>query len=238
VNLSLLLIPALSGYWFLTKAYPSRYQVARLTGYHLFFYSAITGVILLTFARFITYGWESCTECEPYKKLWADFAPFDYSGTVFFVAVLALVLPRAINCFFSKQVEADKAAMRSGGLIESLLQQGMNEDRLIQMSLKSSRSYVGFAAESGVTAENRESDVAIIPLASGYRHPKTQELKLTLDYASAIEKVLLNGASNLEQYDLRIVFPKSEIASVRLFDMDVNRELSSHPAREEAKVSE
>ena len=33
MNLSLLLVPALSGYWFLTRVYRTRYRTSRQTGY-------------------------------------------------------------------------------------------------------------------------------------------------------------------------------------------------------------
>lgn len=46
-----LLIPALGGYWFLTKTDVTRYGVARQSGYHLFFKSAFAGFI------FYVSGW-------------------------------------------------------------------------------------------------------------------------------------------------------------------------------------
>lgn len=102
----------------------------------------------------------------------------------------------------------------------------MERDLLIELSLRSGKSYIGFAEESGITAPNRESDVAIIPLASGYRDEKTRELELTTDYASVIEKARSGDLSHLEEQDLRVVFPKGEIVSARLFDIEVYRELS------------
>lgn len=187
------------------------------------------GAILFTFARLTT--WALGGVFEPYTVWWNnDFAPFDYSGTVFVSALLALVLPLAINRFSSKERAAKKAAIANGNLIELVIQQGMDAAILIELSLRGGKSYVGFAAESGITAPNRESDVAIIPLASGYRDEKTRELELTTDYASIIDKVNFGGLSHLEEEDLRIVFPKGEIVSARLFDIDVYQELSIHRA--------
>lgn len=113
-NLLLVLALTLSGYWFLTRTYQTRYWITRQSGYHLFFTSAIMGVVLFTFARLITSGFGGF--CEPCTSWTRDFAPFDYSGTVIIGAVLALGLPRLINRFSSK----DRAAKRRLSSVETL----------------------------------------------------------------------------------------------------------------------
>ena len=47
MNLGLFLIPALGGYYLLSRTLVSRYWVARQAGYKLFFSAAIAGVVLL-----------------------------------------------------------------------------------------------------------------------------------------------------------------------------------------------
>ena len=91
--------------------------------------------------------------------------------------------------------------------------------------MKSGKCYIGFALESGITSPNRETDVAMVPLASGYRHAKTRELKLTSNYASVILQIRKGELENFAENDLRIILPKSEIASARLFDWRVHQQL-------------
>ena len=91
MNLGLLLIPALGGYYLPSRALVSRYWVARQTGYKLFFSSALAGVMLLVAARLVAVSLPS-DWAEPIVAWWRDFAPFDYAGTVLISAVLAIEL--------------------------------------------------------------------------------------------------------------------------------------------------
>ncbi len=52
--------------------------------------------------------------------------------------------------------------------------------------MKTGKSYIGFAWESGVSTSG-VTDVAVLPLASGYRDSDTQELKITTHYAPRLE---------------------------------------------------
>ena len=92
MNLGLLLIPALGGYYLLTRTLIWRYWVARQTGYKLFFSAAIAGVILLIVARLIAVAWPSDLG-EPIIAWWRNYAPFEYAGTVAISAALAVITP-------------------------------------------------------------------------------------------------------------------------------------------------
>ena len=84
---------------------------------------------------------------------------------------------------------------------------------LVEVTTKSSKCYIGFAQESGVAATS-ESDIAISPIASGYRDGETRVLKITTNYAPAL------ADSNLNLEDFRVLIPLSEVASARRFDPD------------------
>lgn len=64
-----------------------------------------------------------------------------------------------------------------------------------------------------------DADLSLMPLASGYRHKDTQQLVITTHYASAIE----NFHGDLE--DFRVVLPRAEITSARIFHPEVYRDL-------------
>ena len=57
-----------------------------------------------------------------------------------------------------------------------LLAESTERQVFVELTLRRGKSYIGLALNSGLQAHN-ESDVALIPLASGYRDPDTQELK-------------------------------------------------------------
>lgn len=77
------------------------------------------------------------------------------------------------------------------------------------------------ALVSGI-ASHGESDIALIPVASGYRKEDTHELEITTNYAPVLWEFLeKHGASGLVYEDFRVVIPMSEIVSARIFDPDV-----------------
>lgn len=218
MNLSLLLIPTLAGYWLLVRSNPTRYWMVRQSGYVLFFSSAIAGIALLAVARMLAVV---CDGCFPDAEFWwaNSYAPFDYSGTISLSALLALAIPVAINRFLGREIAAKKAAKANGDLIECVIQNSLDEGTLVELTMNNCKSYIGFARESGVAVQG-ESDAALIPLASGYRDKDTRELEITTEYASVIERRIESDAlPNVSFDDFQVVLPTREIASARHFDV-------------------
>ena len=91
-----------------------------------------------------------------------------------------------------------------------------------ELTLKSGKSYIGFVLERQIAAFG-ESDIALIPMKSGYRDKNTHELVLTTDYISAIRKCLDDRLTipDLHYEDFRVVIPMSEVLSVRIFHPEV-----------------
>ncbi len=113
-------------------------------------------------------------------------------------------------------------ARESGDLIELLISESIEEQKVVEISLRSGKSYIGFALESGITRQG-ESDIALIPIASGYRNKDTQELEITNDYARVILESLddPSPSPSLVYKDFQIVIPMSEIVSARIFHFEV-----------------
>ena len=216
MNLGSLLIPILGGYWFLTHLYFTRSDALRDSGYHLFFRSAITGVVLAAAAHLLIlavdarFPWAS--------ELWKLYLPSEYHGAAILSVVLGFVLPIVLNCFYSREKAERRTANERGDLVELLIAESLDRGKLVELSLRSGKSYVGFALRSKMT-RRAESDVAIIPIASGYRNKDTQELEITTNYAPVIQECLEDesDASDLINEDFRVVIPRSEIISARLF---------------------
>ena len=216
MNLGLLLIPALGGYYLLSRTLLWRYWVARQAGYKLFFSAAIAGVVLLVLARLIAVIWPSDLGA-PILAWWRHYAPFDYAGTVAISAALAVIIPLVANLFLDKNKCAMQAANAQGDLIECLMQEALDSGYLVEISTKSSKSYIGFVQHSSVTA-SEESDIAITPIASGYRDGKTRDLVITTNYLP----MLLDRSPDTQDFreHFRVVIPLAEIASARRFDPD------------------
>lgn len=220
MNLGLLLVPALGGYVLLGWTYVSRYWFARQSGYALFFSAAVAGIVLLATARLAT------VLLSPYMPpelhaVWRSYARFDYAGTVLVSALLSIMLPPLVNRYTDKIKWAKRFARASGDLIECLIQEAVESKghQLVEISTRGSKSYIGFALESGVAAGG-EPDIAIAPLVSGYRHSKTRELKITTHYGPVLLRTEGQPVGNLLEH-FRVVVPLAEVASARRFDPDV-----------------
>ena len=215
MGLGLLFIPTLGGYWFLTRLYYTRYDMLRDSGYHVLFKSAIAGCSLVVFARLII-----VFLLNPYLpqagEIWKSHVPFDYYGTATLSALLGVVLPFLFNRFYKKEKATRQVATESGNLIELLIRESIDDEKFVEFSLRSGKSYIGLVLESGI-ARHGESDVSLVPLKSGYRKEDTRELEITTDYAPVIWQSL-EESSYLVYEDFQIVIPMSEIVTARIFD--------------------
>ena len=213
MGLGLLLIPAIGGYWFLTHLHYTRYRAVRDSGYHLLFRSAFVGLVLFGLAYGIVLLLNHLT--PQFVSRWDGYVPIPHSAPAVLSVLLGFLLPIPLNWVYGAERAAQKAAKSSGDLVELLIAESIADQKLVELSLKSGKSYIGLALESGIERQQSEPDVALIPMLSGYRDKETRELAITTDYPLVIERALESWGLNYE--DFRIVVPMSEIVSARLF---------------------
>lgn len=215
MGLGWLLVPALGGYWFLIHAHFTRFGAHRHSGYHLVLRSGVAGGVFVILAHTVVL----CVDFAfpSVGEFWRKLVPINYSGTFLLSALLGIGLPLICNRFYSEGRAALRAAAEAGDLIELLLAESIRHQKLIQISLKSSKVYVGYALDVEPPVRG-ESDVAVIPLLSGYRDKDTCEMTITNNYVPLIQRYQSDQSA---LGDLRVVIPKSEIVSGRFFDMDI-----------------
>ena len=235
MGLGLLLVPVLAGYWLVTRLHYTRHPATRSSGYHVLFQSGLAGVGLFAIAYLITfamrYYWPEAGD------KWDSFAPAQYSDAVVLSALLGVILPFAGNLLYgsrkadqaaaaetrlpallwrnSSRKAARRAAAESGDFIELLIANSIDRNQMVELSLRNGKSYIGLALESGIESIG-ESDISIVPALSGYRDKATQELHITTEYASVIDKTI-QGATSIASDDFQVVIPMSEIISARTF---------------------
>ena len=213
MGLGLLLVPALAGYLFLNWFNGTRYALPRETGYHVVFQSVIAGVVLFVIARLLVMLANAVSPAI--ARCWNTIVPLDYSGTAAGTFFLAAILPLILNRFsrFDRFEARQKAAEAAGDQIGLIIDQAMLEGRFVELSLASGKSYVGSPIQ-GTFGHRDGGDIALIPIASGYRDNDSRDLVMTTNYAPAIEDQLSDRAVD----DLRVAFPMRDVASARLFD--------------------
>lgn len=239
MGLGLLLVPALAGYWLITRLHYTHYLAARSSGYHVLFLAGLAGGVLFGIAYLITfilryYFPEAGRE-------WDSFAPAQYSDAVLLSALLGGIMPFAGNLLdglmqaarqsesppsltkilrgnprnASRRAAARRTAAESGDFIKLLIASSIDQNQAIEFSLRSGKSYIGLALESGIESVG-DSDVSLVPIWSGYRDKATQELIITTEYASVIRESLA-GNPPIAFQDFQVVIPMSEIVSARTF---------------------
>ena len=214
MDFGLYLVPVLTGYWFLTHLHYTNYNVVRAAGYHVFFQSAIAGGLLFVFAQGIIYLLKLCLADDAIfvsSTLASNSAPF------ILCALSGFLLPPAGNKFYGREKSAAHIAEKNGYRLALLLSQSIKEQKFVELSLKSRKSYIGLILGSEITRYG-EPDIALLPLASGFRDKDTLELEITTNYAPAIEQSL--EASDLQYEDFQIVIPRDEVISARVFYPD------------------
>ena len=222
MSLGFLVAPALVGFLFLAVTYETRFALMRLSGYQVIFISALTGLVFLVLSRISVLLLDGT--CAPVTAAWKAFAPFDHSGALGLGIGLALAGALLSNRVTDRASAAKREARRNGNRIAWLLFDSLARNRMVEVTLKSNKSYVGYVRDSGVTTHRTDPNITLIPMISGYRDPETRELRLTTSYGERIAEFLSKGNRQKSLWkfeDFQVALPFSEIVSARLFDPEV-----------------
>lgn len=215
MTLGIWLVPVLLGFAILNFAHYHRRAFTATTGYQFFFLAALAGAVLLVGAHLVVLvtnalgnalepqGW---TEA---KALWKHAAPFAHSGKLATAALLGLAYVLVLNMAIGDEDAAARWAQRTEGSADALLRRSLEGRILLEVAMKSGRSYVGWVVRNTMDVD-WSGDVSLLPMFSGYRDNETRSLRLTNNYAT------LDHLENRE-----VVVIRSEIASLRHFDLDV-----------------
>ena len=221
MGLGLLLIPSLGGYWFLRRANFTRFEIYRLSGYHLLFRSALAGIILASFAHPIALFIDALV--PQLRSFWYAYISVNYVDTAILSILLAAIIPPVINRFHSEERAAKRTSENYGDLIELMIARAFEQIKLIELSLKNRKSYIGFVLWRSITKRG-QSDVTLVPVVSGYRFEDTLELCITTNYAPIIYKWIKEKPKKLSDFrDFNVVIPRSEVSSARIFDPEAYR---------------
>ncbi len=222
MGLGPLLVPAVGGYLLLTRLYWTRFHASRASGYHLFFQVLVAGSGLLALAYVLASVLEG--SCPQVALVWTTWVPFDYSGTFAISAVLGLALPPILNLCYDKERASRNAAARYGNLMELLIADSMKRRAILEFSMRSGKSYIGYATKNEIIAGG-EIDVELLPIWSGYRDEKTHKLTITTNYAPVMNESIkqdpVSGSGARLYNDFRIAFPMREVVSVRFFSPEI-----------------
>ena len=213
MGLGLILVPALAGSLFLVRFNLTRDSVSRETGYHVVFRAAIVGIALFFTARLLVNAANAFVPAI--SGSWKLILPLEYSGTAALTVILDFVMPLMLNFVpqFDRMTARRKVAEQDGDEIGLVVGQAILENQLVELSLTTGKSYVGTSLK-GTFGHRDTGDIALVPVASGFRHSDTHELVMTTNYAAVIGALLTTRHLD----ELRVAVPMRDITSARLFD--------------------
>ena len=215
MNLGIWLVPVLLGFAILNFTHIHRRAFTATTGYQFFFLAALAGAVLFVAAHSVVLaadalgnvlhpqGWTGA------KALWKYVAPFAHSGKLAAAALLGLGYVVAANMMVRDEDAAARWVKRTEGAAESLLRRSLEDRTLVEVAMKTGRSYVGLVVSGDTPDVNWSGDVSLLQVFSGYRDSETRRLRLTNNYAK-LGSLL----------DREVVVMRSEIASIRPFGLD------------------
>ena len=225
MNLALLLLPAVGGYWFVTHFNPTRIQAVRESGYHILFRSILAGIFWYCVAAaavwFLdTFGlWIFPSLIE----WWGTLFPETFTIETVTAIALGVVSPYALNMFYSKERSYERAALSRADHMELLVSDALRNQLPIEISLRSRKLYIGFVTGRNASGHSPIA-VSLIPIYSGHRTEDSLNLVIDIDYGHTLERLFDDTESeDWNPNDLRVVIPVGEIVSAKQFDPAIYR---------------
>jgi len=221
---NLLLLPLIGGYLFIHIAHYFRFAAQRADGYRLLFQAAIAGVALSIFGRLSELAW-ALTPLGKwfYEHFWKIFSPFPYSATSAYSLLLGPLFALTVNLFINEE-KAKSMELHSGGnFFLQLLDDAVNQKRMISVTLDSRKWYVGWVVESP-TLDPREQYFRLLPFISGYRDKDVLETRRTVYY----EAVLRDPA--IDRTEFVITLPLKDVKIAGFFNDEIYDEYFSEAA--------
>lgn len=219
-----LLVPALAGYWVLSRTYVTHFIVDRHVGYRFLFEMAIVGLTILAVAWWISNvsGLGEAAWLSWLTDRWSRWVPFKYSGTLAITGIIAGVVPAAVNWLIPAQVAAAWRAPESESRFGWLLRESLEKGLLVEISTTTGKSYIGYVLEED--PRQWERDVALLPVLSGYRDPTTSRLRITTNYSRLPSEWMENYA---------VTIAMKEVVSINRFEPRVYQAMRAAREREE-----
>ncbi len=234
----LLLLPLLGGYIFLITFFLTKFYHQRIERQRLIFNSSILAVLLslliLSLDKYIfkTY----LLNC---REFFGKLNPIEYEGLNESILIFLSAYPVAkiLNFIGTKKRALSYVVNKWGNDFEKLfwnsLKSKNDEDKLLKVTTKSNKVYVGYVNKISEPIDN--SHITIIPNFSGYRDKETQQFNVTTDYLNVLEHYINNGEQKLIDKKMGVIIPIVEIVMVSKFIPEIFDRFNNSEIKETEK---
>lgn len=236
MEFGLSLLPLLGGFLFLVIIRPSVPSLQRLEGYNLLLPIVCFGVIADLTASLLLYGYTK-TIAENVTLI-AEIPIFQYFedlklDTAAYSATHLLSIPVSLASAF-----VAKAALKlfdqtqwlrsyvqdDGSQLEVFLIDAQLRDKMISITLKNRKVYVGLVVESEFSRKKENEEdyyLKILPTLSGYRDPNSLRVVFTTRYSDKWTDKDLMKRTKLKVSDFEILISGNEVMTISKFDYTV-----------------
>jgi hypothetical protein len=212
---NLLIIPLVSGYFFITRSYLFKYKYRLLDRQKLLFESVIAAAIFLI----VSYGLAvilATVISDDYVKQYYSYRPFPYAGTAVISFLLSLFASYVPNLIISKDKVIKAAIREHGTAFDRLILESIESPQQICFTLDNGKVYIGYP--KSVSDLVNAGMVSIFPFYSGYRDDR-QDLVITTFYESFYVNLQDDDPEN-DDIDFVQLIAVNRIISAKRFDMD------------------
>lgn len=234
-----IMVVLVCGFWYTENHYQSRIRQARSNGWNSYFYVAMhgckfalqgAGLVLALFIILLA----ASTIINLFGFIWPDLHADFYSWLtdikvmtypLFFVLSMLMAgliaYEQGNNARAALENESARLAayreMAAQDGIESLLVQAIDEDKLIFVTLKSRKVYIGYVAAPRL--EHQETQhLALIPYISGYRDKDTlRYCEQHKYYELYLSKNITPDSEPLNLKHFRHIIPMDQVEAVSIF---------------------
>ncbi|MFK8260340.1 hypothetical protein ACFL9S_21450 [Erwinia sp. AnSW2-5] len=256
----IIMVVLVCGFWYTQNHYQSRIKLARSDGWNAYFYVAMHGckfaiqgfavifilflilLILSAIINLLGFIWPNI-HANLYSWM-TDIKIMSYP--IFFILSLMMAVLLALGQGNSARRSLEDEDVRQKAYremaaqdgIEALLVQAIDEGKLIFVTLKSRKVYIGYVTAPRM--EHHETQhLAIIPYISGYRNKDTLRYHEQHRYYDLYLKKDITGDSEPLNFNhFRHVIPMEQIEAVSLFDTETYKSFDEFSTPEPKKVGD
>lgn len=225
--LNLLVLPLAAGYYLLTRSFYFKFRQQRLDRQRLLFETIISAVFILVGGFLLkTFLYDTLVNVEIRDAI-QKINPLNktpYSGTVLVSFILTLGVTWFSNLIADKKTEIYKAIKKIGNEFELMASKSFKENRLVLISLKNDKFYIGWVKELPIPAQSNY--IRVIPALSGYRDDE-KRLEFTAHYLSAYAEYVGGGkVTDIADLETDVVIGICEIVTISFYDQDLFEKLN------------
>jgi hypothetical protein len=220
---NLLLLPLITGYFILSYSLFFKYNTQRFTQNRLLFESFLVAVILI----FLTFSLRTILDSffpafVPRALEFLKIVPIqkvDYLWSAVCSMLLTIIVVAISNGIlllcWGKTFAISRAVDRNGDEIEKLFKKSFEEGKLIQVTLKNNKFYIGF---SDTIPEPQKTNYLILnPVMSGYRNSETKKMIITTDYLAVIYQY--NQGTTIQ--DISMIIKQDEVLTAGIYEQEL-----------------